>query len=105
MLDNGDAEHDRLTSDRIECDSVTTSNVVPTKAPVEIAAVADEGEGSGIKDLDFIALRPAENFKVAFHVLVGGVDATELRILVVIDDHVLVRILTRQLGDHGLRER
>ena len=72
--------------------------------PKMITPIANESGNARIKNLDLIALRRAEEAKVAFHMLVDSVNAVELSAMVVIDDDLLVLVLAAQLCDHGLSE-
>src|SRR5450432_4035353 len=94
----------RLTSDRIERYRIAISVIFPVKGPIDITPSASEGESARIKNFDLIALRRAKEFKATFHMLVGGVDAIELGLLVVINDDVLFWVFAPQLLDHILSE-
>jgi hypothetical protein len=78
---------------------------VAGEAPVDESAITGSGEGAGIEDVGFVSFCEAEEAYVKLEVVVVCTLKVDGRILIMVDDDILVREFQVQLPDHSCRER
>jgi hypothetical protein len=97
-------EGSRRTWNRTKDHHIVVLHKVAGETPIDEPALTSSGEGAGIEDVSLVSLREAEDSYVKFKVVVVFALEVDSRLLVVVNDDVLVRELQVQLPDHASGE-
>ena len=89
----GNEEGSRRTLDWTEDHHVVVLHKVTGEIPVDEPDFASSSEGARIEDVGFVSLREAEDADVELKVIVAFTLEVDGRILVVVDDDILVGVL------------